>query len=225
MTRMKTVLTALLLAGLASAAVAGAAAPAPAPAAKRLVVIEDDTRLMFGDEIIGRLAEGTRLDLVKSHEDYALVRATFGKNWVQGWVRSSFTVPDSLDKIDVKVGQGVLNYAYGGAPAPAGNQFLEVHIRFTGAEGAPPRVYLDFAESAKDLVVSYGRESKALVYGFMRRRPGSKQRFFEKTEKSQIVLLKPGEMLEETYIFVVPSRATRFELILKGKPQLIRLRR
>ena len=98
-------------------------------------------------------------------------------------------------------------------------------IRLTGQEGGPMRVYLDFAEAATDLLVTHGRQSKVTVYGFMRRRPGSKQRFFEKELKSQTVLLKPGETSEETYVFVVPSRATRYELLLKGKPHVLRLRR
>lgn len=223
MTRLSIVLAALSLALSVRALAAEEATPVPKT--KRYVITQDETPLMFGNEIIGRLFEGTRVEVLKTHEAYMHVRATFEKNWVQGWIRDTYAVPDSLGSVDVLVGTGSLKYAHEGAPAPAGMQYLEVHIRLTGKEGCPPRLYFDLSDGATaDVFMAYGRENKASVYGFMRPRPGSKTRFFEKELKSQIILLKEGVMLEETYVFIVPARATKFELRYKDQTHPIRLR-
>jgi hypothetical protein len=223
MTRLSTMLAAVTLA--LSVSVEAAEDAADKPKAKRYVITQDDTPLMFGNEIIGRLFEGTRVEVLKSHEIYLHVRATFDKNWVQGWIRETYAVPDTLADVDVLVGTGSLKYAYEGAPAPAGMQFLEVRLRLTGKENCPPRLYVDLSDGpTADVFVTYGREGKSPVYGFMRRRPGSRTRFFEKDLKSQIILLKAGVMLEESYVFTVPARATRFELRYKDQTHPIRLR-
>ena len=175
MTRLSIMLAAVTLA--LSVGVEAAEDAAEKPKAKRYVITQDETPLMFGTEIIGRLFEGTRVEVLKSHEIYLYVRATFGENWVQGWIRETYAVPDTLADVDVLVGTGSLKYAYEGAPAPAGMQFLEVRLRLTGKENCPTRLYLDLGDGpTADVLVTYGREGKSSVYGFMRRRPGSTAR-------------------------------------------------
>ncbi|MFP4058292.1 MAG: hypothetical protein ACLF0G_15600 [Candidatus Brocadiia bacterium] len=212
----------------ASAATSGESTgpDAPAEQAEHLVILQDKTPVLYNQMTIGQLAEGTRVRLLESDRGYAHVRASFGDSWFQGWVRQALTAVDSLENVDVQVGHATRGYIYQGVTAPSGLQFLEVRVRLTATDEGPPRVYFHLAEGPEvDLYLVYGRDQKAYVYGFMRRLPMSKRRVFETTQKQQTLLLKPGETLEETYVFPVPVRATKFHLVLKDVVHRVPLRR
>jgi hypothetical protein len=189
---------------------------------ERLVVIQDKAPLLFGNEIIGELAEGTRLQLVqqvaREGATWSLVRATFDKNWFQGWINGAMTVPDSLADVEVKLAPAKRHYVYENQTLP-GTLFLEVQVKFVPTPKSPSRLYFNFADEASaDLYLTHGKDRKALPYGFWRPRPGSKRReVFDQKERQQVLLVKAGEPLAETYVFAVPLNAQDFYLVLKEK--------
>jgi len=193
---------------------------------KRVVVAQSKAPLLFGNDIIGELAEGTRLRLLEVREPWSLVRVTLGKNWFQGWIRTAMTVPDSLAEVNVKVAPATRSFVFENRTAPSGYQYLQVRVKFEPTEKSPSRVYFSFAdEKTADLYLTYGRANKVLPYGFMRRRPMSKRRIFEAQERRQVLLLKADEPLIETYIFAVPLRARDFDLVLKDLVLQVETRR
>lgn len=224
------------------AALAGAAAPAPDPAPSpttatepaeptpqpgsgRWVVVQDKTPLMFGNEQIGQLAEGTRVTLVRAATTWSQVRASFGDAWVQGWLRTPLIQPDSLQRVGVRVGHASLQYSYERKALP-GLQFLIVPVQFAAQEGGPTRLYFDFADlDSADVVLGHSQDKKLLPYGYLRPKPLSEQRELDTHDRRQVLALKPDKPLVETYIFAVPVRARGFVLLLKDTKHPIRIRR
>ncbi|MFC1805964.1 hypothetical protein ACFL09_03190, partial [Planctomycetota bacterium] len=196
----------------------------PAPSAT-YVVTGRKAPLRYGDEAIGELPEATRVTVLREAGEWALVRATFGKAWVQGWISTALIAPDSLAKVDVKIGRTAKEYSFERKSLP-GYQFLIVRVQFEAKEGAPSRLYFEFkdAETA-DLYLVHSRDKKVVPYGFMLQEPMSAKRTFETAEKRQALELKPGKPLIETYVFAVPPRARTFELVLKDVKRPVRLRR
>ena len=157
-------LWACCLAGTARAAEKPPAKPGdapPAPGAARLVVIRDATPVMFGTEKTGELAEGTKLTLVRVLKTWSKVRVTFGKNWIEGWVRTSATVPDSLKDVEVDVRASAPRDTFGPYRVP-GKQFVEVRVKLKAAEKSPSRVYFQWADAeTADLYLEYQSRGQA----------------------------------------------------------------
>jgi hypothetical protein len=193
----------------------------------RLVVIQDKAPLKFEDKDIGELSEGTRLTLIEQHDAWVLVRVTFGSSWFQGWIRAAMTAADSVSEVNVKVVSASQKYVYENQTLP-GSQFIEVKVKLEPTEKSPPRVYLGFADEATaDLYLNYGGKKKALPYGlWVRGQYDSKHPKFNTEDKQQILLLKQGEALQETYVFVVPltARERDLELVLKDKAMRLNLK-
>ena len=213
----------------AALARAGEATSAKGPS--RAVVIQDKTPVLFQDNQIGELAEGTRLEVRQRYADWAMVRAQFGANWFMGWVRVSAIAPDSLANVDIKVARTAPTSGYRRPDdrrliiPPPGNQFLVVKVKFEPQEGCAPKVYFDFADPlTADLYLRYGR-GKALPYAFIRKVEGITRPAFEQTEKRQTLVLTPGQSFIETYIFVVPPRLRAATLVLKDRSVEVPLRR
>jgi len=190
----------------------------------RLVVIQDKAPLKYEENVVGELAEGTRVVLLEQYKDYSKVRVTSGPNWFEGWIRTAMTVSDSIADVNVKVQSAVQKYVFENQTLP-GSQFIEVKLKFEATEKSPPRLYLGFADEATaDLYLSYGRDRKALPYGFwVRSSPTAKSRKFESKEKQQVLLLKAGESLQETYVFVIPLTAKERDLELVVKDKTLKL--
>lgn len=219
------------LAALVFALAAAARAAEPTPGAAepesrpRLVISHDKTPFMYGKEKIGELAEGTVAEVIETHDEWAKVRVAFGANWVDGWIRMALTVPDSLARVKVTIGTARRLHVYENHTLP-GMQFLEVRVRFEADEKSPRRVYFRWDdEKSADLYLSYGRDKRILPYGFMRRKPLSARRVFERVEKRQVLLLPVGAKLVNTYVFAIPIRARNFDLVLKDVVQAIKERR
>jgi len=199
---------------------------APTPAQPKVwIVAQDKAPLMYGNEQIGELQEGTRVKLLQAREPWVQIRADFGDNWIQGWIRTAMLVPDSLEGVGVQIGRATLEYTFQRRTLP-NHQFLVVPVRFIPTDKGPSRLYFRFADQADaDLYLRYGREHKVLPYGYLRARPRSTRRYFEADEKKQLLLLTPGQPRVETYIFAVPIRAAGFELVLKSRVRPVRLGR
>ena len=189
------------------------------------VVTQNKAALMFSNQQIGQLQEGTRVTLVQSHEGWAFVRATFGANWCQGWMRKTLLVPDSLADVGVLVGRATRQLSYDKIILQ-GSEFVNVPVKFEPTDKSPARVYFRFDDTqTADLYLTHGSDTKVLPYGFLRRRPMSKRRSFETDEKAQTLLLKSGEPRIETYVFAVPTRARAFRLVLKDIERPVRIGR
>jgi hypothetical protein len=191
----------------------------------RLVVIQDDTQLLYGQEKIGQLAEGTVVGLIETKAEWAKVRVPFAQTcWVEGWLRFALTVPDTLRDVQVTLSAPKRAYTYENLVLP-GMQFLEVKVKFEATERSPSRVYFRWDDEAKaDIALSYGRDKRIAPYGFMRQKPLSARHVFERVEKRQTLILSKDAPLVETYVFAVPVRARDFDLILKDLVQPVRER-
>lgn len=228
---------------------AAKAAPTPGEEAPkkgaRLVVAVDKAPLEFGKEVIGELAEGTRLELKEQVKEppYSKVRVAFGTtdkpNWVEGWIRTAMTLPDSLEDVGIKVASAKLDVDFHGMTLPGGQQFLEVAIDFQVTEKSPPCLYFNFADEATaDLYLVYGRKKKALPYGFALGKPGAKKQELNTADKQQILRLRAvegktepktekkaeakGDIKSVVYVFVLPytvhaSDLPEMELTVKDK--------
>ncbi|HUT32590.1 MAG TPA: hypothetical protein VNE39_03835 [Planctomycetota bacterium] len=215
-----------LLLWVAALAAGEAAAPDTkegAPAGPRYaVIIQDRVPVQFEQAQIGELNEGVRVEVRETRDDWCRVRATIGKNWFEGWVRTAMTAPDSLLDVGVKVAPTWPQDIYRD-PVDSrrdhivpGMQFLEVRVKFEPTEKSPQRVYLQWADGpTADLYLRYGRDGRATPYGFIRRVAGVTRSVFERDEKRQTLLLAPGEAVIEAYVFTVPVRARDFDLVLK----------
>ena len=215
--------------------VAAALAPAgEAPAQKgpkRVVVVQDKTPVLFEQNQIGELAEGTRLEVRQRYAGWVMVRAQFGPNWFMGWVREAAVAPDSLANVDIKVAPTRPTTAYRRPDTrrlitpPAGNDFLEVRVKFEPREGCAPKAYFDFHDpDTADLYVRY-RGGKATPYAFIRKVEGITLPTFEQEEKRQTLILEPGKSFIHTYLFVVPPRIRSATLVLKDRSVEVPLRR
>lgn len=211
----------LACAGLWLAVATGAGAGEP-PAPRHLVIIQERVPVQFGDNQVGELAEGTRVELHDTREGWCKIRAIFGQNWLEGWVRAAFTAPDSLAGVAVRVAPTRPRDVYSDpvdtrkSHILPGQQFLEVKVKFEPSDKTPPRAYVSWAnEKTADLYLRYGRDAKLLPYGFLRRVPGMTRPVFELEEKRQTLLLKPNEVLYETYVFAIPIRARDFDFVIK----------
>lgn len=205
-----------LLAGLA-AGTRAAEAPAGEPKTpSRVVVTSDKTPLMFGNEKIGELAEGTTAELIAAKDNWLNVRLSFAGSWCQGWVNAALTVPDSLKEVGIAARIASRKDLYEQLHLP-GQQFLEVRVKFDPTDKSPKRVYFHWDDPASaDVYLIHGRErTKILPFGFMQRKPLSTKTTFERSEKQQILSLTPGQSRVETYIFSVPIPVRRFGLVLK----------
>ena len=201
------------------------ATPGPPRAAATYVVVQPKAALQYGGEQIGELPEATRVLVLRKAGQWTQVRADFGDAWVVGWVSSSAIEPDSLRSVGIEVGRATREYSFERRSLP-GLQFLVVRVRFTAQAGGPSRVYLGFAEAeTADLYVVHSRDKKVAPYGFMVQEPMSEKRTFETTRKRQVLELKGGKPLVETYVFAVPPRARSFELVVKDVKLPVRLRR
>lgn len=207
----------------------------PAPGAAQLTVIRDATPVMFGSQKIGELAEGTKLKRLQVLKTWSKVRITFGKNWVEGWVSTSATVPDSLKGVTIDVRSSPRRDTLGSYRVP-GKQFVEVRVRLRATDKGPSRVYFQWAdEETADLYLKYrrrGREWRILPYGFWRAKPGKTltysrraKRFvdatLERVEKSQTLSLKPDSELVVGYIFSVPIEVRTLDIRLKDQERRI----
>jgi len=189
-----------------------------------LVVVQDKAPLMIGEEQVGELAEGTRVRLRQTVKGWSLVRAVFGTNWFEAWVRAAMMAPDSLADVDIKVAPTRPTDVYRDQIVP-GRQFLEVRVRFEPTEASPPRAFFRFDdEKAADVFLMCGR-IKELPYGFVRQVEGLTRPAFERQEKRQTLIFKPGEPQVETYVFSVPLRTRDFVLTLKDVTVPVPLRR
>lgn len=213
---------------LASGASAGEAEPKEKgkekepPGVRQVVIIQDRVPVQFEQAQIGELNEGTRVEMHEARGEWCRVRALFGQNWFEGWIRTAMTAPDSLADVPLKVAPAWPVDVYRD-PFDArkdhivpGQQLLEVRVKFEPTEKSPQRVYFSWAdERTADVALRYGRDGKSLPYGFVRRIPGMTRSTFDREEKRQTLLLTPGEAAIETYVFVVPPRAREFDLVLK----------
>ena len=216
---------AVAIAGAAAAKPSTATPPAASPEleSKVYVVAHRKAALHYGKEQIGELPEATRVKVVREAGEWTQVRADFGNAWIVGWVSSKLIEPDSLAKVDVKIGRTALEYSFERRTLP-GFQFLIIRVQFGASEGGPSRVYLEFGNlETADLYVVHSRDKKVLPHGFMRREPMSERRTFETAEKRQILEFQPGKPLVETYVFAVPQRARGFVLVLKDIKRPVRL--
>lgn len=228
-------LWALAAAALAAEPAGKAAGPAAeAPKITHVVVTQDKAPLLFGDNQIGELAEGVRLEIRETRDTWARVRATFGSTWIEGWVRLAMTSPDSMAEVPIKIAPtGPLSgYTPPGErlrPAESGRQFIEVTAKLEPTAKSPARLYFNWAdERSTDLYLRYVSESrpgKALPFGFVRQVEGMTRPAFDREEKRQVLLLKPDKPLIETYVFVVPAHATEFVLVLKDTTIRVPIRR
>jgi hypothetical protein len=189
----------------------------------RVVVIQDETPLMFGQDKVGQVAEGTVVTLLETKAEWAKVRIPIGPtSWVETWLRLALTVPDSLQDVKVTVAAPKRTNTYENRVV-AGMQFLEVKVKFEATDRSPSRLYFRWDdEAAADLYLAYGRDKRILPYGFLRQKPLSARRVFETVEKRQTLLLTQGAPLIETYVFAVPVRAREFDLVLKKKAETLR---
>ena len=95
----------------------------------RVVVVQDKTPVLFEQNQIGELAEGTRLEVRQRYAGWVMVRAQLGPNWFIGWVREAAVAPDSLANVDIKVAPTRPTTAYRRPDTrrlitpPAGNDF------------------------------------------------------------------------------------------------------
>lgn len=189
------------------------------------VVAVESAPLHFEEGVvIGELAEGTRLQVLQHDEHWSLVRVSYGASWVEGLIRSEMIVPDSLADIEVKLASGSLGFVYDNRTSPAGTRFLIVSLKMEASERCPRRLYLGFADEASaDVYVTYGRQRKALPYGFWRDKPMSKRQEFvlaeQAQDRKQVLFPKSGEPLLVTYVFLVPATlsVSQIELVIKGK--------
>ncbi len=183
----------------------------------RAIVIQDETPMMYGEEKIGELAEGTTVRVVRSRGDWLRVRAVLGGNWFEGWVREALTVRDTLTGVKVAVAPPRRHYDYEGQTLP-GMQFIEIRVKFGGTADGPSRLYFHWEDKATaDIFLNYGREGRAVPHGFMRPKPLSSRRVFETEETRHMIRLSAGGEARETFVFAVPLRARAFELVLKGR--------
>ena len=107
-----------------------------------------------------------------------------------------------------------------------GKQFLEVRVKLEPTEKSPSRVYFHFEEpQSADLYLRVGLRTKVVPHGFVRKVGGMTRPVFDTKEKRQIILLKPGEPLIETYVFTVPVRSRDFTLVLKDVAVQVPMRR
>ncbi|MBM4042396.1 MAG: SH3 domain-containing protein [Planctomycetes bacterium] len=214
------------IASLLSATAALAAEPGTkegTPAKSRFaVIIQDRVPVQFEQTQIGELNEGVRVEIRESRDDWCRVRALFGKSWFEGWVRLAMTTPDSLVDTPVKALHERPTDVYRDPFDTRreyiipGMQFLEVRVKFEPDEKSPTRVYFDWSdEKTADLCLRYGRDSRAIPYGFIKRVPGLTRATFERDEKRHTLILTPGEAAIETYVFAVPVRARDFDLALR----------
>jgi len=224
----------LWLGGAVAAAGEPAARPGAAPEPAKPVYIaiaRDKAPLMFQNAQIGELAEGQRVQLLQEIQGWSKVRATFGNNWFEGWVRSAEAVPDSLADVAIKVAPTRPAVAYRDPVTDReitlpGHQFLEVRVKLEPSEKSPRQVFLKFGnEETADLYLTHGRGTKVLPYAFVRRVAGMTRPVFEREEKRQTLTLAPGEPLVETYVFPVPFRAQDFELVIKDTVTRVPTRR
>jgi hypothetical protein len=217
--------------GLALALAAAGAMAAQAPKETeekrdvvRLVVTHDETPLMFGEEKVGELAEGTIAEVIETRGTWVKIRIPFGPNWVQGWVRQALTALDSLADVKVTLAPARRLHVYQSHTLP-GKQFLEVRVKFEATDRSPPRVYFNWPDEASaDIYLSYGRDKRIPPYGFMRRKPLSARRIFDSVQKRQVLLLPRGTTVIETYVFAIPIRVRDFDLVLKDKVEQVRVR-
>jgi len=191
----------------------------------KVVVIQDETSLIYGQEKIGQLAEGTVVGLIETKADWAKVRVPFAPGcWAEGWIRLALTLPDTLRDVQVTLGTPKRSYTYENLVLP-GMQFIEVKVKFEATERSPRRVYLRWDDEAKsDIALTYGREKRIAPYGFWLQKPLSARRVFDRVEKRQTLLLAKDAPLIETYVFAVPVRARDLDLILKDVVQPVRER-
>jgi len=200
-------------------------APSPEVEPKVYVVAHRKAALHYGKDQIGELPEATRVKVVRKAGEWSQVRAEFGDAWIVGWVSSRLIEPDSLAKVDVKIGRTAREYSFERRTLP-GFQFLIIRVQFAAREGGPSRVYLEFGDlETADLYLVHSRDKRVLPHGFMRREPMSERRTFETAEKRQILELKPGKPLVETYVFAIPQRAKGLVLVLKDIKRPVRVRR
>jgi len=199
---------------------------------RHVVIIQDRVPVQFENTQIGELNEGVRVELRESRDDWCRVRASFGQNWFEGWIRKAMTSPDSLLDVPLKLAATRPVDLYRD-PVDGrkdhivpGQQFLEVSVKFAPTEKSPSRVYLNWSdERTADICLRHGRDGKALPYGFVRRVQGMTRSVFERDEKRQTLLLKPGEALYETYVFTVPPRARDFDLVIKDVTTRVPIKR
>ena len=132
--------------GLAALGVQAAEEPKKAEEKElpRLVVIQDETALMYGLDKIGQVAEGTVVGLIETKAEWAKVRVPFAPgSWVEGWLRLALTVPDTLRDVQVTLSAPKRAYTYENLVLP-GMQFLEIKvskIRASGGNVGFPRGY------------------------------------------------------------------------------------
>ncbi|MBM4031876.1 MAG: hypothetical protein FJ291_08840 [Planctomycetes bacterium] len=202
-------------------------------ATRYLVITQDRVPLQFEENQIGELNEGLRVELRDTAGDWCRVRASFGQNWFEGWIRKAMTAPDSLLDVPIKVAPARLTDIYRD-PVDSrrdhilpGQQFLEVRVKFEPGDKSPAKVFFNWADERNaDLYIRYGREAKAVPYGFIRQVQGMTRPVFERDEKRQAILLTPGAKdLIETYVFAVPARARDFDLVLKDVANRVTIKR
>jgi len=221
---------ALLVPALGAAAEEEPAAQPKGP--HYVVIVQDRVPLQFQQAQIGELNEGLRVEVREERADWLRVRAMFGPNWFEGWIRKAMTAPDSLLDVPLKLAPTRPMDVYRDPFNPRrdhivpGKQLLEVRVKFEPTEKSPRRVYFSWAdERSADLYLRYGRNGKAVPYGFVRRIPGMTRAVFERNEKKHTLILTPGEPLIEIYVFVVPPRMRDFALVLKDVTKRVPLGR
>jgi len=198
----------------------------------RVVVVQDKTPVLFEQNQIGELAEGTRLEVRQRYAGWVMVRAQLGPNWFIGWVREAAVAPDSLANVDIKIAPARPTTAYRRPDTrrlitpPPGNDFLEVRVKFEPREGCPTKVFLDFTDpGTADFYLRFGTGRKALPYAFIRKVEGITLPTFEQQDKRQTLILEPGKSFIHTYLFVVPPRIRTATLVLKDRSVEVPLRR
>ena len=215
-----------LLVGLAAArALAGQTPPPEKQQAPRVVIISDKTPLMFGNEKVGELAEGTTAELLKTDKDWSSIRVAFGGSWCVGWVRTALTVPDSLAAVTLAARVADRQVFLGDMNIPE-RQFLTVRVKFEATDKSPSRIYFhwdDFATADVHLLYRHGKKTqKILPFGFMRRKALSTKTTLERVAKEHRLTLGQGQSRVEVFIFSVPIAARRFQLVLKDVARPLR---
>ncbi len=188
-----------------------------------VVIIQDRVPVLFGEHQIGELREGIRAEIRDTREDWCRVRVNFNETWFEGWIRKAMTTPDTLAGVPIKLDRTAPQYNYTEPgerarpiPAPSGQQFLEVRVKFEPTEKSPQRVYLSWADKhTADVALRYGREGKSVPWAFLRRVQGVPRTVLERDEKREVLVFNPGEALYETFVFLVPLGAAEFDLVLK----------
>jgi len=212
--------------------------PAGKPGPSRLIIAVDKAPLMFGREKFGELAEGTPAKRVQTADKWIMVRVDFGRNWIQGWVRSDFTAVDTLAGVKVTFGAARRGELYANQTV-LGKEFLQVRVKFEAGKDGPSVLFFDWQDEEKaNLYLSYGTDKRIPPYGFHcpksgfkpdvrfraaaggplslppKAKLGSARYVVDRVRKQQTLVLKPGEALIQAYVFSVPVRVKQFDIVL-----------